>query len=485
MISLLGNTASLCGAVLRDCDANGNLNGATGLQGVLVTLKTNGVVAAATATDANGAYCFANLPAAAYVVAVTPPANYLETVDPDSVKDNQTVVNLAACQGKTGVNFGYAGTAPGLSFSQTGPAAARAGDTITYTFAVTNTGNACFYGGLQIQDPMLGGLIFYRTPVSPGQGFVIQTNYLVKATAPATLVNTATAIGTPPTGNAVSAQAAWTVSILSAPAGLAATPGNASVSLKWSPATGATSYNVKRATVTGGPYATLMTGITTTNYTDATVTNGMVYYYVVSALEAGVESPNSAPVSALPSAGLPSPWSTRDIGNVAAVGGASYADAIFTVVGSGADIWDVADAFHYVYQSASGDCSMVARVVTVQATDPWAKAGVMIRETLTANAQQASTFLTPSNGVAFQYRIGTGNTSGNYNLTGMAAPYWVKIVRSGNTFASYCSPSGTNWVSLGSQTITMGANVYIGLGVCSHNDGVLCTATFDHVTATP
>jgi len=104
-----------------------------------------------------------------YVVAVTPPANYQETVDPDSTKDNQTVVNLAACQGKTGVNFGYAGTAPSLSFTQTGPVAARAGDTITYTFTVTNNGNTCFYGGLQIQDPMLGGLIFYARRYLPAR----------------------------------------------------------------------------------------------------------------------------------------------------------------------------------------------------------------------------------------------------------------------------------------------------------------------------
>jgi len=129
----------------------------------------------------------------------------------------------------------------------------------------------------------------------------------VKATDPAALVNTATAIGTPPTGNPVSAQAAWTVGILSAPTGLAAAPGNASVSLKWSPATGASSYNVKRSAVSGGPYATLITGLTTTNYTDTTVSNGMIYYYVVSAVRAGLESPNSAPVSALPSAGLPAP----------------------------------------------------------------------------------------------------------------------------------------------------------------------------------
>ena len=109
----------------------------------------------------------------------------------------------------------------------------------------------------------------------------------------------------------------------------------------------------------------------------------------------------------------------------------------------------------------------------------------MIRETLAANAQHASTFLTPSNGVAFQYRSGTGNASGNVNVTGFTAPYWVKIARSGSTFTSYRSANGTNWVSVGSQTIYMGTSVYIGLGVTSHNDGVLCTATFDNLTATP
>ena len=68
-----------------------------------------------------------------------------------------------------------------------------------------------------------------------------------------------------------------------------------------------------------------------------------------------------------------------------------------------------ADELRYVYQIASGDCSVVARVTGVQTTDPWVKAGVMIRETLNANASQASTFLTPSNGVAFQYRAGRRN----------------------------------------------------------------------------
>ncbi|HVM47622.1 MAG TPA: chitobiase/beta-hexosaminidase C-terminal domain-containing protein, partial [Candidatus Acidoferrum sp.] len=71
------------------------------------------------------------------------------------------------------------------------------------------------------------------------------------------------------------------------------------VSLFWSVSRDATSYNVKRSTSNGGPYTTI--GSTSaTNYTDQTVINGTTYYYVVSAIGAGGEGPNSAQVTATP-----------------------------------------------------------------------------------------------------------------------------------------------------------------------------------------
>ena len=109
----------------------------------------------------------------------------------------------------------------------------------------------------------------------------------------------------------------------------------------------------------------------------------------------------------------------------------------------------------------------------------------MIRETLNDNSSHCSVFVTPGNGVACQWRNGTGNSSSNVNQTGLVAAYWVKIVRRGNIFTSYCSPDGVNWTQVASQTISMGTDVYIGLAVTSHNDGTLCTATFDNVNAVP
>ena len=84
------------------------------------------------------------------------------------------------------------------------------------------------------------------------------------------------------------------------PTGLQATAGNAQVSLSWNASAGATSYNLKRSTVNGGPYSTAVASPTATNYTDTTVTNGTSYYYVVSAVNSAGESANSAQASATP-----------------------------------------------------------------------------------------------------------------------------------------------------------------------------------------
>ncbi|MCA1628230.1 MAG: fibronectin type III domain-containing protein, partial [Acidobacteria bacterium] len=92
-----------------------------------------------------------------------------------------------------------------------------------------------------------------------------------------------------------------------APTGLTATAGNAQVSLAWSASAGATGYNVKRATTSGGAYTTIVTGVTTTSYADTGVTNGTTYYYVVAAVNASGESPNSAQASATPGVVPPAP----------------------------------------------------------------------------------------------------------------------------------------------------------------------------------
>ncbi|MEO8097235.1 MAG: hypothetical protein ABI811_05995, partial [Acidobacteriota bacterium] len=84
-----------------------------------------------------------------------------------------------------------------------------------------------------------------------------------------------------------------------APTGLTAVPGNGQVSLSWAAVGGATSYNVKRATLSGGPYTVIATPSGTT-FVNTGLTNGTTYFYVVSGINAIGEGANSAQVSASP-----------------------------------------------------------------------------------------------------------------------------------------------------------------------------------------
>jgi parallel beta-helix repeat protein/predicted outer membrane repeat protein len=175
-------------------------------------------------------------------------------------------------------------------------------------------------------------------------------------------------------------------------------------------------------------------------------------------------------------------WEDRDIGAVSAAGSVEVSGNVYTVRGDGADIWGSSDAFHYMYLPMSGDGDIVARVISVQNTNSWAKAGVMIRETLNAGSAHAMMVVTPGSGTDFQWRTSTGGSSSNAGPTAHQAPYWVWIKRTGSTFTGYVSPDGNTWTQQGSTTITMAENVYIGLCVTSHIYGTLCTAKFDSFT---
>ncbi len=174
---------------------------------------------------------------------------------------------------------------------------------------------------------------------------------------------------------------------------------------------------------------------------------------------------------------------TQDIGTVGLSGTAGFTNSVFTLVGAGGDIQGTADAFRFVYVTATGDCTIIARVVSVQNIDPWSKAGVMIRASLDPGAANAFVAVTPGNGVTWQYRSSAGGGT-SYNNTGsLNAPYWVKLVRSGSTFTGYRSPDGVTLdAARNHDTFTMSSTVYVGLALTSHNSSSLGTATFDNVT---
>jgi hypothetical protein len=271
-----------------------------------------------------------------------------------------------------------------------------------------------------------------------------------------------------------------------APIGLVTAGGNSQVGLNWTSVPGATSYTIKRSTFSGGPYTTVASNVAGTSFTDAGLGNGIGYYYVISAANGSGGSADSAQ-SATVTAPLPNPWQRADIGSVGAVGNAYYLNPVFTVIGSGSDISGGADAFRYVSQTSSGDCSIIARIASQQNTDTWAKAGVMLRETTTAGAINAAVVVSPGGALNFQWRPSTGGATSTVGGGLLTLPnVWVKLTRTGSSVSAFKSPDGVTWTQIGTaQTLTMATSASIGLAVTSHNNTLTGAATFDNVTATP
>jgi hypothetical protein len=161
----------------------------------------------------------------------------------------------------------------------------------------------------------------------------------------------------------------------------------------------------------------------------------------------------------------------------------------YTISASGADITGTADEFHFAYKTLTGPGSIVVKVESVQNTNQWAKAGVMIRETLDPGSSHAMAFVTPGQGIVFEYRptAGGNNLGAAGQQTGITAPYWVKLERSisGSFTASY-SADGTSFQTIPNSmaNIQMAANVNIGLAVTAHDSAQTCQAVFSNVTFT-
>jgi len=184
---------------------------------------------------------------------------------------------------------------------------------------------------------------------------------------------------------------------------------------------------------------------------------------------------------------LPDGWQQGDIGNVAAAGSAGFDGSRWTLSGSGADIWNTADEFHFAYRAQMAAFEIQTRVETVQNVHPWTKAGVMMRTSLDASSPQASIFVSPSNGVSFQRRKTPRATSLATTRAGITAPVWLRLTGFNGTVRAYYRKNLTDrWTLLGQDTLAgypSSFNVFVGLAVTSHADGTLAKATFSDVRA--
>ncbi len=157
----------------------------------------------------------------------------------------------------------------------------------------------------------------------------------------------------------------------------------------------------------------------------------------------------------------------------------------YTLRGAGEDIYGFEDQFHFAYKELTDSVKIIAKVESLDNADPFAKAGVMIRDTLDANSRNMAVLITPENGVRFQFRTVGEDVTDREFAEGLTTPYWVRLERtSGGLIRAYHSANGSDWTSFSLKQLSVSAPMYVGLAVTSHNPDVAAQAVFSNVTIT-
>jgi regulation of enolase protein 1 (concanavalin A-like superfamily) len=182
---------------------------------------------------------------------------------------------------------------------------------------------------------------------------------------------------------------------------------------------------------------------------------------------------------------LPAPWEETDIGVARLPGSTRHESGIFTVRSSGMNIDGEGDAFHYVFKAVRGDSEIVAEVVSIQYSHPFAKAGLMMRENLNEYSRNVTLALTAERGGALQYRMAERAYTDSTSPRALFAPMWLKLRRQSNEFTAYVSPNGRLWSLFERVSVPMSEKIYVGLAVAGAQDGMLNWTTFSKVREAP
>ena len=174
-------------------------------------------------------------------------------------------------------------------------------------------------------------------------------------------------------------------------------------------------------------------------------------------------------------------WETQDIGTVVEAGSSSYnaGTDTFTVEGSGDGVSGTSDSFNYVYQKMDGNCEITIKVSSLTNESPYTAAGLMIRDSLSANSRNAFVYVSNEDGANFSARGSPGGATTKTIGGNLQAPVWLRLQKVGNEFFGYVSEDGQAWALVGTAVSNFSnAKFYIGFAVSSGSAGTLSVATF-------
>ena len=188
-----------------------------------------------------------------------------------------------------------------------------------------------------------------------------------------------------------------------------------------------------------------------------------------------------------PQAAVSGAWAPSDVGSPALRGSAQESACtttsgcpVFTLTGGGIGVTGTSDQFMFVSQRLTGDGAITVRLLSLAGTVS-AEAGLMVRESLAANARHAS-LLVSAGGVAFRSRAATGGTTVSLSVSRAS---WLRLERTGPAVTASISSDGTQWTVAATQTLALPSTVYVGLVVTSRSSSAIATSTMSSMSVTP
>jgi ABC-type transport system involved in multi-copper enzyme maturation permease subunit len=132
----------------------------------------------------------------------------------------------------------------------------------------------------------------------------------------------------------------------------------------------------------------------------------------------------------------------------------------------------VTDSFYFVRQPLTGNGSITVRVTSLTGLlppangpqgpgpgdtrpglEPWAKAGIIIKQDLNQGSRYAAMMVAADHGVRMQWNY-TADTPGLSGAAGQKSPRWLRLTRSGDVITGYDSADGTRWTAVGTVTLS-------------------------------
>lgn len=176
-------------------------------------------------------------------------------------------------------------------------------------------------------------------------------------------------------------------------------------------------------------------------------------------------------------------YAPLDVGSPALPGEVTPVGDGYDVSGAGADIGGTRDQFHFGYQQKTGDFDIRVRVADLSITDPYVKAGIMIRESLEATSRFAGVFVSSAQLGSFWEARAT--SAANATLSGPTIRFpstypwaWLRLRRSGSQITGFGSFDGDAWQQLGTMSLTLPAQAFFGMAVTSGATNAITTAKF-------